>query len=322
MNRLLFVGLLFILSVFSIFSVSAQADIELNKTVCQRYFDEYWALNNYDADAELFTEDFVSHNPFGGDMDAPALRDYVQGIFDGSPDMVVEPGVIIAEGEWVATTFYMEGTSTNEWAGLAPTGDLWSVNGITIHRMEDGKIAEEWSYMDTMNLMQQIDAAPYPGPLDSPPMQARMDILFEDVAPDDAMDLIDGWVGSLAYPTSAIRIFNDDVVVHEPLAFFPQDIVGRRTVVNWIGSIRQRMPDFTLVAHPDPEELVVIREGNLALIMGELQFNFTQEVSGIPPNDAFIRVPVVDLFRFEDNKIAEVWIRYDTMGWMSQMTAS
>jgi predicted ester cyclase len=46
--------------------------------------------------------------------------------------------------------------------GIAPTGNEVAITGITIHRIEDGKIVEEWENWDALGLMQQIGAVPAP----------------------------------------------------------------------------------------------------------------------------------------------------------------
>src|SRR5829696_4212472 len=41
-----------------------------------------------------------------------------------------------------------------------PTGRQIEQKGITIHRIEDGKIAEEWESYDTLSMLQQLGLAP------------------------------------------------------------------------------------------------------------------------------------------------------------------
>jgi predicted ester cyclase len=41
-----------------------------------------------------------------------------------------------------------------------PTGRQIEQKGITIHRIEDGKIGEEWEIFDTLSMLQQLGLAP------------------------------------------------------------------------------------------------------------------------------------------------------------------
>jgi predicted ester cyclase len=44
--------------------------------------------------------------------------------------------------------------------GVPPSGKRVEVAGITISRIEGGKVAEEWDSYDALGLMQQISAIP------------------------------------------------------------------------------------------------------------------------------------------------------------------
>ena len=54
------------------------------------------------------------------------------------------------------------GTHVGDLMGIAPTGREISVEAITIHRMKDGLIAEEWTVWDALGLLQQVGAVPAP----------------------------------------------------------------------------------------------------------------------------------------------------------------
>jgi predicted ester cyclase len=44
--------------------------------------------------------------------------------------------------------------------GVDPTGKPIAVDAITIFRVADGKIAEEWTVWDALGLLQQVGAVP------------------------------------------------------------------------------------------------------------------------------------------------------------------
>ena len=44
--------------------------------------------------------------------------------------------------------------------GIPATGKRISIHGITIDRIEEGKIVERWASFDQMGLMQQLGAIP------------------------------------------------------------------------------------------------------------------------------------------------------------------
>jgi len=68
---------------------------------------------------------------------------------------------VIAEGEKVVTRWTIRGTHQGEIEEFGdPTGKQIEIKGITIHRIEDGKIAEEWERYDNLSVMQQLGLAP------------------------------------------------------------------------------------------------------------------------------------------------------------------
>ncbi|MDQ3870275.1 MAG: ester cyclase, partial [Chloroflexota bacterium] len=54
------------------------------------------------------------------------------------------------------------GTHQGEFLGIAPTGKPISAGGMSIYRIADGKIAEEWTLGDLATVLQQIGAMPAP----------------------------------------------------------------------------------------------------------------------------------------------------------------
>jgi hypothetical protein len=59
-----------------------------------------------------------------------------------------------------ATRFTFCGRHTGDLFGIAPTGKAFTVTGIDIHRIEGGRIVEEWTSWDVFGLMQQLGALP------------------------------------------------------------------------------------------------------------------------------------------------------------------
>jgi predicted ester cyclase len=68
---------------------------------------------------------------------------------------------VIAEGEKAVTRYTIRGTHQGETEEFGPpTGKEVELEGITIHRIEDGKIVEEWERYDNLRMLQQLGLAP------------------------------------------------------------------------------------------------------------------------------------------------------------------
>jgi predicted ester cyclase len=67
---------------------------------------------------------------------------------------------IIAEGETVMTRWSCRGTHKGDLNGIAPTGKQFTISGITVGRLTNGKIAEAYVSWDALGLMQQLGVVP------------------------------------------------------------------------------------------------------------------------------------------------------------------
>ena len=66
----------------------------------------------------------------------------------------------MSEGAQVATRWSARGTHSGEFDGVAPTGNSIMIAGITISRLENGRLVEEWESFEELSLMRQIGAVP------------------------------------------------------------------------------------------------------------------------------------------------------------------
>jgi steroid delta-isomerase-like uncharacterized protein len=83
-------------------------------------------------------------------------------MYEAFPDLNRPVDDLIAEGDKVVARWRAEGTHTGSFQGVPPTGRRASITGITIFRLRDGKIVEEWGESDMLGLLQQVGALPGP----------------------------------------------------------------------------------------------------------------------------------------------------------------
>src|SRR5215208_7477197 len=115
-----------------------------------------------DALAEVYAEDIVVHEPDEDVRGVEGLKQFVTMIRSAIPDLRITLEEDIAEGDKVVSRWRAQGTHRGELMGIAPTSNQVIITGITIHRIEEGKIVEEWENWDALGLMQQIGAVPSP----------------------------------------------------------------------------------------------------------------------------------------------------------------
>jgi steroid delta-isomerase-like uncharacterized protein len=115
-----------------------------------------------DALQKVYADDIVMHEPDEDVRGIEGIKRFVSMIRSALPDLRVTLEDDIAEGNKVVSRWRAQGTHQGELMGIAPTGNQVAITGITIHRIEEGKIVEEWENWDALGMMQQIGAVPSP----------------------------------------------------------------------------------------------------------------------------------------------------------------
>ena len=121
---------------------------EENKALVRREQEELWnATGNLDAAQELFVADRVE-----------VARQEAADFREGFPDVVSTIEDLIAEGDKVVARWRARATHQGEYMGIPPTGKEVEFTGISVYRIEAGKIAQSWNEEDELGLMRQIGA--------------------------------------------------------------------------------------------------------------------------------------------------------------------
>lgn len=72
------------------------------------------------------------------------------------PDLKMTVDLMVAEGDLVTVVWTFRGTNTAAGYGLPPTGARIELRGITVWRIVDGKIREEWTSFDELQAARQF----------------------------------------------------------------------------------------------------------------------------------------------------------------------
>jgi steroid delta-isomerase-like uncharacterized protein len=131
-----------------------------NEAIVRRFFEEFCSGGRSELGEELISDDYVSHVPQAPLAEGPDGAIERVGLYQESLDGQWRVDDMFSAGERVVTRWTGTGTHVGELMGIAPTGRAVSVEAITIHRIEDGLIAEEWTVWDALGLLQQIGAVP------------------------------------------------------------------------------------------------------------------------------------------------------------------
>jgi steroid delta-isomerase-like uncharacterized protein len=132
---------------------------EQNKAIAKRAFEELLSQGRFELAEQLYAKDFVNHGihqDISLEEDQAALKGWHQAF----PDVTIIPEKLIAEGDLVTIYWIARGTNTGTGNGLPATGKKAELAGITIWRIVDNKIKEEWSAFDQLSMMRQLGLLP------------------------------------------------------------------------------------------------------------------------------------------------------------------
>ena len=131
---------------------------EENKALALRSWE---FLENPDILDEVYVPDLVWHEPDQEVRGYEEARQFVSMYKTAFPDLNVTVEDAIVQGDKVVTRYTVRGTHQGEIEEFGPpTGRQVELEGITIHRIEDGKIVEEWERYDNLDILHQLGLVP------------------------------------------------------------------------------------------------------------------------------------------------------------------
>ena len=117
---------------------------EDKKALVRRYIHEPWVQGRLETFDELCGPNYVLHAPDGRSAGVQELKNVVAANRRAMPDLQHTVHDMITEGDKVVFRRTMRGTHQGEYDGIPATGKTVVTNGITIVRLEDGKVVEDW----------------------------------------------------------------------------------------------------------------------------------------------------------------------------------
>jgi predicted ester cyclase len=128
------------------------------KALIQQFFEQVINQRNVAALDQFVSPGGVNHTVPPG---MPQEADQILGLYlKAFPDLKVTVEDLMADGDMVVARVSYSGTHQGTLRGMAPTGKQFTVMGINIFRIANGKLVEHWGLSDRLAVLQQLGVVP------------------------------------------------------------------------------------------------------------------------------------------------------------------
>jgi len=125
-----------------------------NKAIARRVLEEILSQGKFQVADEIYAKDFVNH---GLHRNADLQVDQAAARWEKThlPDLKMTVDLMVAESDLVTVMWTLRGTNSAPIGSLPATGVRIEERGITVWRIVDGKIRDEWTSFDQLNIIRQ-----------------------------------------------------------------------------------------------------------------------------------------------------------------------
>lgn len=130
------------------------------KALFREVIERVWHRGDLGFIDTAYSPSFVARVPRSGYQNVADYKQYVQETLDGLPDIFFHIKQQFVDGHHLVTRYQITGTHTGSFLGVPPTGRRIDVEGVTIHRVKEGRFVESWTVWDVMGFCHEIGLVP------------------------------------------------------------------------------------------------------------------------------------------------------------------
>ena len=129
-----------------------------NAVLINAYYDA-WDEGEPSGIDRFLADDFVGHDPALApeEFDGEGLKQRFAGLAAALPGYRLTRESVVAQDDLVVVRWLTEGTVAE---AVRPDGGPVSFTGITMYRLQDGRIAELWNEWDSVTFLKAIGVVP------------------------------------------------------------------------------------------------------------------------------------------------------------------
>jgi predicted ester cyclase len=127
-----------------------------NRAVALRVFEEIFNQRRPEVAAEIYSPNFRNHG-IHSDASLEVDQGWARGELRSFPDLRMAVVKTVSENDLVTILWIFRGTHARDgYGGFPPTGTYMEFRGITIFRVVDGRIVEEWTTFNQWSAYSQV----------------------------------------------------------------------------------------------------------------------------------------------------------------------
>lgn len=140
-----------------------------NATIVRQFTEKAWNQGDLAICDELLAPTFVSHNAGAPDQRGiQEAKQFIGALRAAFPDVHYVIEELISQNDSCAARLLMTGTQTGplefmpEAPSIPPSGKQVTLPVSILVHVADGKVKEQWAFVDRLSLMEQLGVAPLP----------------------------------------------------------------------------------------------------------------------------------------------------------------
>ena len=276
-----------------------------NKYIALRYFKEIMTDGNLGTIYELLTPDFVFTLPTHPEpyIGPDGFKELVTMLHSCFPDFFIHARDMVASGDMVVTRWRGGGThlgaAIHTVAGdIPPNGRYFEIDGMSWHRIRDGKIVEVIGHEDTIGMFQQLGIMPSPRTVTSPEQNlALAHRYFDELINQGRFSVID-------------EIVSDDFQFRLPTQ---STLSGKENLRGYLSYLRSAFSGLKFEVERE------IANENKVAIRWRITGKQVGEFNGLAPSGVMVEEYGIDFFEFWNGKIRSVNVVANQLGLNNQM---
>ncbi len=305
-----------------------------NETLLSNFVNEVIGAQNLEAMGKYLSANFLHHDQAPGEQTGQQtglagqqvfFKNVVFKAFSGFSTVFEDA---IGEDDLVAARWKQSSRNTGAWLGRAATGVTAEIAGISIVRVRNGLIVEEWEERDGLSLLRQLGVpgpqlavtqAPVLGRVGTPRPAAPfltngpLGVVRSSSDLSQLKSLVgqvqtNGW--SLGKIDELSQAYSADYVLHDPTNLVSGNQSG---VADLITSFRAGLPDMNVSVD------LQLAEADKVTSRWTIQGTHTGHLFGSAATGRRVAVSGITISRVAANLIQEEWMLWDQLSLVQQV---